>query len=421
MDYMPLKSVDVRLECKNLLSILKYPDDVHIVFSFDKVFDPELLIHIVLVVINSPHVKYFMTCRDSFTTQQHPCHLKGTRFGFKYKDLLKYLKFEEKGKSTRLVMNGSENAGNFTVYKVCHQTVDTKFLENLYLNFIERECEVCEGFEFTNEKIWKKEEEQTSKKGKIVATDPYPQSEDSSVKLSSKFVKDVKAYYTKQGDLKNLEEKSHGKRAKKYIEKTCIGSNEILCKGYNEDELISSCLICTTRFPSEAKSKSICHVCKSLTIEEKGLFASKDIAKGQYICKYRGQKVKKGVTGKYVAQIDGNIFVDATKTDCRGRYANHSCTNNCILQKVMREGSTERKTRQQPTKDYETELWIRAKVPISKGNEITFHYGESYLSFFKDGKCLCGECCRRNIRKRQLTNTDDSHSDKYTRTFIPRF
>ena len=87
----------------------------------------------------------------------------------------------------------------------------------------------------------------------------------------------------------------------------------------------------------------------------------------------------------------------------------------------MREGSTERKTRQQPTKDYETELWIIAKVPISKGNEITFHYRESYLSFFKDGKCLCGECCRRNIRKRQLTNTDDSHSDKYTRTFIPRF
>ena len=82
MDYMPLKSVDVRLECKNLLPILKYPDDVHIVFFFDKVFDPELLIHIVLVVINSPHVKYFMTCRDSFTTQQHPYHLKGTRFVF---------------------------------------------------------------------------------------------------------------------------------------------------------------------------------------------------------------------------------------------------------------------------------------------------------------------------------------------------
>ena len=116
-----------------------------------------------------------------------------------------YLKFEEKGKSTRLVMNGSENAGNFTVYKVCHQTVDTNFLKNLYLNFIDRECEVCEGFEFTNEKIWK-EEEQLSKKGKIVATDPYPypQSENSSVKMSSKFVKDVKAYYTKQGDLKNL-------------------------------------------------------------------------------------------------------------------------------------------------------------------------------------------------------------------------
>ena len=46
---------------------------------------------------------------------------------FKYEDLLEEICFKKITRGERLTMNGSENAGKFTLYKVPHKKIDKAF------------------------------------------------------------------------------------------------------------------------------------------------------------------------------------------------------------------------------------------------------------------------------------------------------
>ena len=384
MSYMPLRSFDCRLINRNLLHITQVSAGINLMLSFDKVFDPELLIHLLLVALNSPGVKYFLTCRDSFHSQRHGIHIKGTRHCFRYGDLMKYLGFSYIGTSQALKMNGGENGGKFSLYSVPHKVVDSEFLQSLQDSFISK-LEVCENFELSNLRVWEKaQSNETTEDDEL-----FPMKSNPSIKLDSPFVKKTEEYYRREGNLDKLKTKGKEKKAKTEILSTCICMKDFICQDY----ATKNCVICTSRFRSEEASRILCYV-KEVAQKGKGLFAKNKILKGTYICQYRGKKVPKGTVGNYVAQVDESTLIDAEKTNFLGRYANHSCEPNCSIRKVYQECTAieTRKTKKRKKIESKTLLWILAEKDIFEGSEITFNYGKDFKRFFKNGICLCNSC-----------------------------
>ena len=168
-------------------------------------------------------------------------------------------------------------------------------------------------------------------------------------------------------------------------EPTCIGTDEHMCVYWN-----TSCASCRNTFPSESESKTICYVGNSVFVTgQDGLFALRDILKNEYICRYIGKKLRKGKEGEYIVKINGSLFIDGQNTKCLAKKANHSCQPNCVLQKVSKDLHGDQFA---PfgSEEWETELWIKAVVDISKSQEITDDYGLRFS--FDLGKCLCGKC-----------------------------
>jgi SET domain-containing protein len=129
-----------------------------------------------------------------------------------------------------------------------------------------------------------------------------------------------------------------------------------------------------------------------------GLFAKTDISVGTCICEYTGKRFYSDIPtfGPYIAKLSRNNYIDAKRSNCLGRYANHSCCPNARLQMVVKEvRKVGRKRGRNSTKEdivtMDT-LWIVADRTIVEGEEITFHYGEGYEDFFNDGICLCLKC-----------------------------
>ena len=166
---------------------------------------------------------------------------------------------------------------------------------------------------------------------------------------------------------------------------TCIGTNEHMCINWN-----TSCATCRNTFPSEDESKKLCYVDESGYVNgEDGLFLHRDIEKDQYICRYMGKRQQEHTEGEYVVKIHGSLFINGKKTRCLAKKANHSCQPNCVLQKVSRDVDGN-KVAPYGNDDWETELWIKAVENISKGEEITYNYGDRFT--FDLGQCLCGNC-----------------------------
>ena len=122
-----------------------------------------------------------------------------------------------------------------------------------------------------------------------------------------------------------------------------------------------------------------------------GLFATKPIAKRDYIVTYSGrriptkdaQQLERYARAKYMFEISGRWTVDGSSRRNLGRYANHSCRPNA--EAVLREGK----------------IVIVAIRTIAPGDEITYDYGKDYFDLFIRPKgCRCAACARKRRRGR---------------------
>jgi len=130
-------------------------------------------------------------------------------------------------------------------------------------------------------------------------------------------------------------------------------------------------------------------------IHGRGLFARADIPEGTAIVEYEGPQVSTE-EGKRMAE-EGNVyifqanrrgFIDGSVAWNLARHANHSCEPNA--QSVSVDG----------------QIWLRARRPIPKGEEITYDYGYSFRD--EPSVCRCGVpfCAGVIVASRHRTKLD---------------
>lgn len=106
-------------------------------------------------------------------------------------------------------------------------------------------------------------------------------------------------------------------------------------------------------------------------IHRKGVFAARDIKKGEPVIEYTGKKMTTAQSDKskssYLFVLNSKVCIDGRNA---ARYINHSCEPNC-------EAGIER-----------GRIWIDALRDIKKGEELTYNYGYD-LDEFKDYPCAC--------------------------------
>ena len=119
-----------------------------------------------------------------------------------------------------------------------------------------------------------------------------------------------------------------------------------------------------------------------------GLFATAPIKKRAVIVEYSGPRIptaeaharERAGRSKYIFEIGPRWSIDGAGRDNIGRYANHSCRPNA--ESVLIRGR----------------IWLKAIRRILPGEEITYDYGEEYVTlFFKDG-CRCAKCAGKISR-----------------------
>ena len=114
-----------------------------------------------------------------------------------------------------------------------------------------------------------------------------------------------------------------------------------------------------------------------------GLFACKEIKKGDRIIEYIGKMLtaaqanEKG--GQYLFEISTRRTIDGTTRKNTARYINHSCAPNTESEV---EGS---------------QVFIDAIKKILPGEEITYDYGkEFWKTYIKPKGCRCVRCKNKN-------------------------
>lgn len=122
-------------------------------------------------------------------------------------------------------------------------------------------------------------------------------------------------------------------------------------------------------------------------IHQSGVFASKDIKKGQYIVEYIGEKITKKESQRraeewdkeartkgfglvYIFELNKRFDIDGNTDNNPAKFINHSCEPNC--EAILDDGH----------------IWIAAKRSIKKGDELTYDYGYDMENFL-DHPCLC--------------------------------
>lgn len=107
-------------------------------------------------------------------------------------------------------------------------------------------------------------------------------------------------------------------------------------------------------------------------IHHRGVFAARDIKKGERIIEYTGRKLTAAQAERsssdYLFQLNSKTFIDGKNT---ARYINHSCDENAVV-------NIER-----------GHIWIDAMRDIKKGEEIAYSYSYD-LEESKDYPCACG-------------------------------
>ena len=120
---------------------------------------------------------------------------------------------------------------------------------------------------------------------------------------------------------------------------------------------------------------------KKSNIDKKGLCASKNISAGSRIIEYIGKIISNKEVDKnpkfdntkdiYLFDINNRLSLDGDYKWNTARLINHSCNPNC---EVEGKGS---------------KLWITAIKDIKKDEELSYDYGFSYDSDYKQFPCKC--------------------------------
>jgi hypothetical protein len=88
-EHRSLLSFSVDLKWRDIFEWQSIGQSNTIAFCFDKVFPPELLLHILLMIINSKQIRLFISCKEIFSRGNHKCKLYSCEF--KYADLMQHL------------------------------------------------------------------------------------------------------------------------------------------------------------------------------------------------------------------------------------------------------------------------------------------------------------------------------------------
>ena len=121
---------------------------------------------------------------------------------------------------------------------------------------------------------------------------------------------------------------------------------------------------------------------KKSNIDNKGLYAAKNIKSGKIIINYKGKLITKKETDTnpkydndkaiYLFNLNNRYDLDGDFEYNKARLINHSCDPNC---EVDGKG---------------LKLWIFALRDIKKGEELSYDYGFAYDKDYKQLLCKCG-------------------------------
>ena len=128
-------------------------------------------------------------------------------------------------------------------------------------------------------------------------------------------------------------------------------------------------------------------------IQGLGLYAARDLEKGQMIIEYIGEVIRSDLTdirekryedqnrGIYMFRLDDERVLDATMCGGMARYINHSCDPCCVTETVE--------------VDRDNHIIIFASRRISRGEELNYDYKFDYED---DNRIPCN-CGSSNCRK----------------------
>ena len=121
---------------------------------------------------------------------------------------------------------------------------------------------------------------------------------------------------------------------------------------------------------------------KKSNIDNKGLYATKNIKSGKVVINYKGKLITKKETDTnpkfdndkaiYLFNLNSRYDLDGDFKYNDARLINHSCNPNCEV-----EGKG-------------LKLWITAIKDIKKGEELSYDYGFGYDEDYKQFVCRCG-------------------------------
>jgi len=111
-----------------------------------------------------------------------------------------------------------------------------------------------------------------------------------------------------------------------------------------------------------------------------GLFANRDIKKGEVVIEYIGKMLNNKdqdlLNGKYLFEINNRWTIDGKDRSNIARYINHACKNGNCEPEIKKH-----------------QVFIEAKKNIKEGEELCYDYGKEYFNeFIKPFGCRCVSC-----------------------------
>ena len=134
---------------------------------------------------------------------------------------------------------------------------------------------------------------------------------------------------------------------------------------------------------------------KKSGINNLGLFAGRDIKKGEKVIEYKGRKLTHKQVEEddrfdnskaiYLFTLNERYVLDGDTKTNTAKYINHSCDPNCEVDIIK------------------GKIWIIAIKDIKKGDELSYDYGFGYDKDFRQFPCKCGSknCCGYIVRDDQ--------------------
>jgi SET domain-containing protein len=113
-------------------------------------------------------------------------------------------------------------------------------------------------------------------------------------------------------------------------------------------------------------------------IQGMGLFALRLFVPGERILEYVGEKISKAESlrrcideNNFIFELDGQFDLDGNVEWNPARFANHSCSPNCVVELI------------------DGHLWVIAEREIQAGEELTYNYGYDLVDY-REHPCQCG-------------------------------